>query len=114
MKTSFKKVMKCFLKSLPGISYLTHKGYLSGDFWNGGCPEGFCPGGLCPDTFPISYQLYRDELFQCRVFRQTDKLSGCLGTFRNFLIGGYVKNKIWNVPQPQQPITVQKLSATML
>ena len=26
MKTSFKKAMKCFLKSLPGISYSTHKG----------------------------------------------------------------------------------------
>ena len=30
MKTSFKKAMKCFLKSVPGILYLTHKVYLSG------------------------------------------------------------------------------------
>ena len=27
MKTSFKNAMKCFQKSLPGVSYLAHKGY---------------------------------------------------------------------------------------
>ena len=32
MKTSFKKARRCFLKRLPGISYLTQEGYLSGGF----------------------------------------------------------------------------------
>ena len=45
MKASFRQVMKCFLKSVPGISFLTHKGYLSG-----GVVQGFLSGGLCPDT----------------------------------------------------------------
>ena len=36
MKTSFKKAMKCFLRSVPGILYLTHKGYLSGGGGGGG------------------------------------------------------------------------------
>ena len=44
MKTSFKKAMK-LKKILPGISYLTQKGYLSGAFG-----MGVCLGGLCPDT----------------------------------------------------------------
>ena len=30
MKTSFKKAMKCFFKKVPGILYLTQKGYLFG------------------------------------------------------------------------------------
>ena len=47
MKTSFKKAMKCLLKSVPGISYLTHKGHLSGPF----CPRGFYPSGFCHRGF---------------------------------------------------------------
>ena len=62
MKTSFKNAMKCFQKSLPGVSYLAHKGYFLVVFvwggWHRGLrPGDFCPvvyvwkgGGLCPDT----------------------------------------------------------------
>ena len=44
-----------FLKSLPGISYSTQKGYLPEGFCPGGwhgefCPGSFCPRGLRPDT----------------------------------------------------------------
>ena len=35
MKTSFKKAMKGFLKSVSGVSYLTHKEYLTGGFFRG-------------------------------------------------------------------------------
>ena len=43
-----------FLKSVPGISLLTHKGYLSGGL-SGGLDQGvlsrgFMSGDLCPDT----------------------------------------------------------------
>ena len=59
MKTSFKKAMKYFEKSSPGISYLTHEKYLSGGggaVSTGGLPGGLCFGGLCPDTWkrPLS------------------------------------------------------------
>ena len=42
-----------FLKRLPGISYINHKGYLSGglagEFWHGGfCPEVYDQGVLIP------------------------------------------------------------------
>ena len=55
MKTSLKKAMKCFLKSLPGISYsLNSKWKLVCLFFRRGLSMVVCPGvyvrGLCPDT----------------------------------------------------------------
>ena len=45
MRTSFKKAIKCFLESVLGISYLTHKGYLSvfilGGWHGGSLARGF-------------------------------------------------------------------------
>ena len=52
MKTSFKKAMKSFLKSVPGISYLTHEEYLTGAFGKAGfCLAVYVQGGVCPRGF---------------------------------------------------------------
>ena len=43
----------------------------------------------------------------CFRYRMTSRLSN-LG----FFFQGYIKNNIWDVPEPQQPITFRHLSAT--
>ena len=54
MKTYFKKAMKCFQKSIPGISYLTDKRYFVGGRGRARvvrrvCNKGFSSEGLCPE-----------------------------------------------------------------
>ena len=52
MNTSFKKAMKGFLKSIPEISYLTHKEYLTGGGSRGLGMGAFCQWGFCRVLIP--------------------------------------------------------------
>ena len=86
MKTSFRKAMKYLKKNVPGFSFLTHKGYLSGGFWHRGfLSRGFLPGvyvvisleqirasslEILTYGFPVALMFY-PQLLPCDLYNKT-------------------------------------------